>query len=167
VKPTTHPLEDLTALLDGALAPDRAAEVQDHLAGCVACRVEAARLRAGLAALAALPPAPALPPFFATRLEARLRLERARQRSLGARLRAALERWTPRPRVLALGGATAAVLLAVGLVAMHRIDERRMMRNLDLLEDYDVASAVDVDSAEDAQIVAQLDELAPAQEATP
>ncbi len=87
-----HPGEDLTALLDGALAPDRAAEVQEHLARCPACREESARLRAGVAALSALPPAPDLPAFFATRLEARLREERERRRGLGQVVRAGLER---------------------------------------------------------------------------
>jgi anti-sigma factor RsiW len=162
-----HPREDLTALLDGALPPGRAAEVRDHLAGCAACRAEAKRLGAGLAALAALAPAPELPPFFTARFEARLREERARPRGLGARVRAALERWTPRRRLLALGGAAAAALAVAGLVALHRLDERRMVKDLDLLENYEVASAVDVDSPEDAQIVAQLDELAPAQGARP
>lgn len=161
-----HPGEDLTALLDGALAPDRAAEVQAHLDGCAACRAELARLRAGIAALAALPPAPELPPFLATRLEARLREERARPRGLADRARAALARLAPRPRLLAYGGVAAMALAALSVVGWRYLDTRRMVRNLDLLEDYEVASAVDVDSPEDAEIVAQLDRLSP-QEVTP
>jgi anti-sigma factor RsiW len=161
-----HPGEDLTALLDGALAPDRAAEVQAHLDGCAACRAEVARLRAGIAALAALPPAPELPPFLATRLEARLREERARPRGLADRARAALARLAPRPRALAYGGVAAAALVALAVVGWRYLDTRRMVGNLDLLEDYEVASAVDVNSPEDAEIVAQLDQLVP-REATP
>ncbi len=37
---TGHPRQDLTALLDGALPPDRAADVRDHLDRCAACRAE-------------------------------------------------------------------------------------------------------------------------------
>ncbi len=73
-----HPRDDLTAYLDGALPPARADEVRAHLAGCPACREEEARLRSAVALLSSLPPAPELPPFFATRLEARLREERER-----------------------------------------------------------------------------------------
>ncbi len=50
---------------------------------------------------------------------------------------------------------------------MDAIDSRRMVRELDLLEDYEVASAVGIETPEDAEIVAQLDELAPAREGTP
>lgn len=160
----SHPREDLTALLDGALAPGRAAEVQAHLEACPACRAEEARLRAGVATLAALPPAPEPSPFFAARFEARLREERDRPRGLLAAARAAAGRWLPGPRALAVAGAAALVLAVVGYQVSVRVG---MMKDLDLLEDYEVASAVDVDSPEDAQIVAQLDELAPAKEATP
>lgn len=150
----THPREDLTALLDGALAPDRAAAVQAHLDACPACRAEVERLGAGLAALGALPPAPELPPFFAARLEARLREERARPRGVA--------RWLPRPRVLAWSGAAAAALVAAAVPLRSYLgdrDTRAMVRNLELLEDWDTASAVGVDSPEDAEIVAQLDQL--------
>jgi anti-sigma factor RsiW len=161
-----HPREDLTALLDGALAPARAAEVEAHLGACPACQAEAERLRGALAALGALPPAPALPHFFATRLEARLQEERAKPRSLGglgslfARLGALLP---ARPRALAWAGGAAAALLVLGVPLgawLHaRADTRAMMLELDLLQDWDTASAVEVDSPEDVQIVARLDEL--------
>jgi anti-sigma factor RsiW len=150
----THPREDLTALLDGALAPERATAVEAHLDACPSCRAEVERLRAGLAALAALPPAPEPPPFFAARLEARLREERARPRGLA--------RWLPRPRVLAWSGAAAAAALAVAAIPVRSyLETRAMVRNLELLEDWDTASAVGVDSPEDAEIVAQLDQLSP------
>ncbi len=155
-----HPRQDLTALLDGALAPDRAAEVREHLARCASCREEQARLQGAVAALASLQPPPDLPPFFATRLEARLREERAR----GARARlvrwlAGLGRALPHPRLALAAGAAVAVAVTT-VVLMHSwLDTREMVKNLDLLQDYETASAVGVDSPEDALIVAQLDQL--------
>lgn len=155
-----HPREDLTALLDGALSPARAAEVRAHLAGCPACREQEARLRAAVAALAALPPPPALPPFLATRLEARLREERARSRV------APLVRWlaglgaaVPHPRLVALAGGVAALALAVGIPVHSWLETRAMVKDLELLQDYETASAVGVDTPEDALIIAQLDQL--------
>ncbi len=154
-----HPLEDLTALLDGALAPDQAARVRDHLAGCAACRAQEARLRGAVAALSALPPAPDLPPFFGARLEARLREERSRPR--GLRWLAGLAAAIPHPRLVAMaGGAVAAALVAGVLVSSWR-DTRAMVKDLDLLQDYETASALGVDTPEDALIVAQLDRLEP------
>ena len=154
----THPREDLTALIDGALPAARAAEVRAHLDSCPACREEEARLHQALSALAALPPPPELPPFFATRLEARLREERARPRTPLA-LRWILE--IPRPRLMAIGGGVAAVAIAVAVPARSYLETRAMVRDLDLLQDYEIASALDVDTPEDAQLVAHLDQLLP------
>ncbi len=158
----THPREDLTALLDGALSPARAAEVEEHVADCPACREELSRLRGAVAALRALAPAPELPPAFAARLEARLRTERERRRGI----RALLDTFAPAPprgRLLAWAGGAAALVLAVGLPAglwfRARADTRAMIAELDLLQDWEAASAVAVDSPEDALVVAQLDEL--------
>ena len=157
-----HPREDLTALLDGALSAFRATEVREHLARCPSCREEAERLRGAVAALAALPPAPELPPFFATRLEARLREEGARRPGLGAARRwARLGVAIPHPRLLAFAGGVAALALAVGIPVHSWLDTRAMVRDLDLLQDYETASTLGVDSPEDALIVAQLDRLEP------
>jgi len=156
-----HALEDLTAFLDGALAAGRAAEVRDHLARCAGCRREEARLRRAIATLTGLPPAPELPPRLALRLEARLRQERER--------RPRLLRWLagpgasiPRPR-LALAGAAALVVAAAavgaGVAVRAGQRDRAIAGDLDLLQDYETASAVGVDTPEDALIVAQLDQL--------
>jgi anti-sigma factor RsiW len=156
----SHPRADLTAFLDGALPPARAEEVRAHLAGCPACREEEARLRGAVALLSSLPPAPELPPFFATRLEARLREER--ERAAGGplpRWLAALAGPRPRRRALALAGGLLAALLLAAIPLRSWLDTRAMVRDLDLLEDYETARAVGVDSAEDVLIVAQLDEL--------
>jgi anti-sigma factor RsiW len=159
-----HPREDLTALVDGALAPARAAEVREHLTRCRECRGEEARLRGAVAALASLPPAPDLPPFFATRLEARLREERVRPRGPRVlRWLADLAAGVPHPRlVTAVAGAAAAAVVG-GFLLRGWLDTRNMVKDLDLLQDYETASAVGVDTPEDALIVAQLDRLEPAE----
>jgi len=157
-----HPREDLTALLDGALPASRVSEVREHLARCPSCREEAEGLRAAMATLAALPPAPELPPFFATRLEARLREERAGRPALStASLLSRLGTAIPYPRLFALAAGAAALSLAVGIPVRSWLDTRAMVRDLDLLQDYETASALGVDSPEDALIVAQLDRLEP------
>ena len=157
-----HPREDLTALLDGALPAPRATLVREHLVRCPSCREEAERLRTAVAVLALLPPAPELPPFFATRLEARLREERAERPAPGAAsLLFRLGAGIPHPRLFALAGGMAAFALAVGIPVRSWLDTRAMVRDLDLLQDYETASALGVDSPEDALIVAQLDRLEP------
>jgi len=158
---TAHPRPDLSALIDGALSPARAAELRAHLAGCPDCRAEVARLQGALVTISALARAPDLPPYFQARLEARLREERERPRGLAASLGTQLARlW--QPRALALVGGVAALLLAVAIpVQVYRryVDRRAMLGELELLRDYETASAVDVDTPEDVLIVAQLDRL--------
>lgn len=155
-----HPNDELTALLDGALAPGRAEEVLRHLRECPACRAERDRLAAGIAALRALPPAPAPSPSFAARLEARIARE-GRKRSWLERIldRAAPAglRWKVGVPASAAAIAAAAALLAV---RAQRAEEAELARHLDLLLDYEVvASLGDVQSAEDAALVAVLDEI--------
>jgi anti-sigma factor RsiW len=155
-----HPRADLTAFLDGALPEARAAEVREHLSSCPACREEEARLRGAVAVLASLPPAPEPSPFLATRLEARLREERERAPAgLLAQLSGALAAALGRRRLLALAGGLAGLLAAVGVPLRSWLDTRAMVKDLDLLQDYETASALDVDSPEDAELVAHLDQL--------
>jgi anti-sigma factor RsiW len=159
-----HPAEELTALVDGALPPGRAAEVRVHLEACPECRAQHGRLAAAAAAFARLPPAPEPSPLFATRLAARLAREERPRRSRWDRLAAWTERGSWRWKLAAPAAATA---LAAGVVAVairvQRAEEAAVAEHLDLLADYEtVASLGDVRSAEDAAIVAQLDELEPA-----
>ncbi|HEY6099992.1 MAG TPA: zf-HC2 domain-containing protein [Anaeromyxobacter sp.] len=163
MRPTRHPLEELTALVDGALAPARAAEVQRHVEACPACRAEKERLAAAVAALHRLPPAPEPSPLFATRLSARLAREQRPSRSWAARLGGWADLSSLRWRIAA---PAAAAVLATGVVVaairIQRAEETAVAENLDLLLDYEAVSSLgDVDGAEDVGVVAQLDELEP------
>jgi anti-sigma factor RsiW len=149
-----HPVEDLTALEDGALPAARADEVRHHLHGCAACRAEQARLAATRSLLSALPAAPEPSPFFSTRLAAAIAEEERRPRGL-------LERLSLRWRFAVPAGAVAAAGLAVFLgVRAQRADERALAAHLELLADYEVVASLDaVETEEDADVVAHLDEL--------
>jgi len=150
----SHPVADLTALLDGALAPERRRDVEAHLAACAACRAERDRIASALAAVAALPPPPAPAPGLEQRFYVRLARESDRPSLLG---RVGALRW----RVLApIAGAGAAAALAVGIAVRHRAAEADLARNLDLLENYElVASLGAAETAEDVEVVAHLHEL--------
>lgn len=52
---TLHPLDELSAYLDGALGPGDRAAVEAHLDGCASCRARLAELRTTTALLRALP----------------------------------------------------------------------------------------------------------------
>jgi anti-sigma factor RsiW len=150
----THPQEDLTALADGALPSARAEEVRRHLAGCAACRAEHAHLAATLAALRSLPPAPEPSPLFGTRLAARLAQEERRPRGVLAGLAA---RWRIAVPVGALAALAAAVVVTV---RAQRAEEQALAAHLELLADYELVASLDaVESQEDADLVAHLDEL--------
>ena len=58
--------------------------------------------------------------------------------------------------------------MAVLAVRQQRADEAALAQHLELLEDYEVvASLGDVETAEDAAVVAALDELSPRAEGRP
>lgn len=156
-----HVAEDLTAFADGALSPERRAAVARHLEGCPECRAERERIAGALAALARLPDPPAPSPFFGARLEARL----SRARPGPAPLHSAW-RW----RLAVPAAALAAALVAFAVVERGRsAREREVAAHLELLEDYVVVAGLgDVETAEDAAIVAHLAELVgPAREGKP
>lgn len=151
----SHPLGELTAYLDGALAADERARVEAHLAGCDACRAERDRLAEALALLARLPPPPDPSPTFEQRFQARLAAEQAVRRERRGLLDRIAWRWLGPS--LAGAAATAAVLLYAG--QRHR-DEAFLAEHLDLFESYEaVASVGAVDGPEDVQVVQHLDEL--------
>lgn len=151
-----HVAEDLTALADGALPEERAREVRAHLAGCADCKAEQARLSAALSLLSRLPAAPEPSPFFGTRLAAAIAEEERKPRGL-------LERLSVRWRLAIPAGAVAAAGLAAFLgVRAQRAEERAIAEHLELLSDYEVVASLDaVETEEDADVVAHLDELQP------
>jgi anti-sigma factor RsiW len=150
-----HVIEDLTALLDGALPAAGRAEVEAHLAGCDTCRAEKVALSRAMAALAAVP-SPAPPrPGFEQRFYARLAREAPPRRTLLSRLAAHPLRW-----LVPATGLAAALAVGIGLRRAGERTELEMARHLDLLERYvEVASLDVVETPEDVDVVAHLDEL--------
>lgn len=95
-----HPDRELSAFLDGALAPDERAAVADHLAGCPACSRHLAELRATARLVAALPaPAPG--------------------RSLVPRLAAPAPRWLRPVRALGVLGSGVSLFLFLALAIVQ------------------------------------------------
>ena len=150
-----HVLDDLTALVDGALPGDRQAEVEAHLASCPGCRAGRDSIARALSALSALPPPPAPAPGFEQRFYARLARQAPRHRSI-------LDRLTVRPLRWLVPATGLAALLVAGIWS-RQADERmdlEMARHLDLLENYvAVASLGVVETPEDVEVVSHLDEL--------
>jgi anti-sigma factor RsiW len=150
-----HVGDDLSALADGALSPARRAEVLAHLEGCAPCRAERDLLDRALGALSALPPPPAPAPGFEQRFYARLAREAPRRRSPLAWL-------ADRPlRFLLPATGLAAALVAGIFVRQSGLrSDLEVARHLDLLESYvEVASLDLVETPEDLDVVAHLDEL--------
>lgn len=150
--------EDLTAYVDGELAPARRAQVEAHLGTCAGCRSTEALLRGAVVRLAGLPDfSPA--PSPATRRAVLAKLD-ALPPSWWERLKAL---W--RPAVL-LPSAGLAAALAVALLMVRPgpeapVDladaaEMELAANLELVEDYELLG---LDSAEDLDVVANLHEL--------
>jgi len=150
-----HPVKSLSAYLDGEIpAPERAL-LEAHLAGCASCRAERDRLSRALALIAELPPAPAPSASFEQRFYARLAAEKGKRTPFLERLR-----W----RFVAPGLAGLAASAAVALLAVRHESQRReeafLAQHLDLFESYEAVASVDaVESPEDVDVVAHLDEL--------
>lgn len=98
--------EDLTALLDGELPPERRTVIEEHLARCDACRALRDRLRSLDRLLVEALPAAAPSRDFEARLRARI----GRQRALSAG--GTWRTW--------IAAAAALLLLAVALFALFR-----------------------------------------------
>jgi len=150
-----HLSHELTAFLDGALAPAEQAEVEAHLAACPSCRAERDRLAKAMALFGRLPAAPAAGPAFEARFHARLAAQRAARRRPRLLDLLAWRRFAP-----GFAGAAVAATVLVYAGARHRADERSMAEHLDLLESYEVVASVGVvEAADDVQVVAHLDQL--------
>ena len=133
--------EDLSALLDGELAPAREAELRAHVASCPRCTQHLARLARADEALRALPAAE-VPADLATRLRARIEEEGGR--SSAARGAAPSRRATPRRRrwiPLAAGALAAAAALALYLlVARPRVEETQVAEREEPAPEREVAT---------------------------
>jgi hypothetical protein len=109
--------EDLSALLDDELAPERAGELRAHVAGCERCGARFAALARVDAALAGAP-APAVPAALRARLEARLAAARAAdtgtRRLLGWRAQRRSSPW--------LAGGAAAVAAACAALYLMLVE---------------------------------------------
>jgi anti-sigma factor RsiW len=145
--------EDLTAFVDRELPDLRARQIEAHLPGCEACRATLALIQRTVEQLASLPELETSPSLR------RLVLRRVDELPEGFWSRA---RGWLRPVVLvpAMGMAAAA---AVAVVVVERdrsapasLDQLVVAENLEVLEDMDV---VGLDSPDDLEVVAQLDEL--------
>src|SRR5207244_9541516 len=121
------------------------------------CRAERDRLASALRALAHAPAPPAPSPGFARAFFSRLERERRPLERLADLFQ--LPRWR-----YALAASAAAALVVAGYAVREprgrRLLEMDMAEHLDLLENYEVvASLGSVESAEDAEVVANLDAL--------
>ncbi len=152
---TRHLDQELTALLDGALPPARAREVEQHLAGCASCRAERDRLAHAVQLLAALPPPPAPSPDFSRGFYARLDAEPTARAGVLELLRRA--RWR---NLVPIAGGALTLALVVGALASYRAEQARLARGLDLYQDYELVAGLDaVQDPEDVLVVGHLDEL--------
>lgn len=136
-----HMEKRLIAYLDGRASPNERGEVAAHLAACGSCRTRAEEFRALSGVLDELP-AVEVSPAFDARLRVRIAAEPARK-SLWTRL-------VPSPRL----AFAATLLLALSVwiaslppspppnrpVAANTEAEFKMIKDLSVLEDYDVLS---------------------------
>jgi anti-sigma factor RsiW len=144
--------EDLSALLDDELRPERAAELRDHVAVCADCRERLARFARVDSALSGAP-APAVPASLRARLERRLASER-RAAAEPARAPAAPSRGARR----AVGAMAA---LAAGVAIYFAVAPAPSPPPVDLqsLPDDELGIALDVESAEDLDVIGNLELL--------
>ncbi|SEU14421.1 anti-sigma factor family protein [Stigmatella erecta] len=147
--------DELTAFIDGELAPARHAEVGAHLETCAPCRSTEALLRGTVAKVARLP---GFTPSPATRRQVLAKVE-ALPAPLPERLRALLRPWVWAPALgLAAAAGVVLVLSPRGPAGLEEADPGalELASNLELVEDYDV---VGLDSFEDLEVVTHLHEL--------
>jgi anti-sigma factor RsiW len=157
----TETRDRLAAYCDGADGRAERADVERHLRECPACADEAARLRATLIRVAALPAVDPSPEFweaFAAELECRLAATPPPVASAWARLRIRLGDLTWLQPVQALGAAAAlGVLLTIGLVQSPRLpaerptvdpvavsESLRIGRYLEVLEQFELLEDLDL-----------------------
>lgn len=161
--------QELVAWRDGALSPARDAEMATHVAGCTACAAEAERLERGLAALASLPEVQPAGPALRARVLAAVAATESPPAwaRLAAWLRAGL-----RPRVLVPALAAAAALGVLVLrpepappapgeptAGLEAVGEPAQLEAALVLDELEQLETLGLESPEDAEVVAMLDEL--------
>lgn len=161
--------EHLPVMLDGELDSDLAREVEEHLDGCEACADQRALLEQGLEGLDALPqlePSAGFDAAFARKLQDAQREQRLAEDEEHHSKPSWWQVW--RLPVLATAGACAA-LLAVALMRdppapttsapapNEPVPVAELVRNLPLLQDYDVVTRLD--ALEDFEVISRLDTL--------
>ncbi len=172
--------EDLSALLDGELAEPREVEVLRHLESCSDCTGRVEALRRVDAALASASAA-TVPANLRVRLDARLSSERNASQSPSAASRERRRtRWFARPAMGVATAAAAALALYVGVASVQTAsvgdDESELQIagtaaesttpesqlaavDLDDLSEEDLAMALELDTIEDLEEIANLDLL--------
>jgi anti-sigma factor RsiW len=157
-----HPDAELSAYATGSLAEHERARVEQHLAGCGACRAAVEDFHAIVESLAT---APAPPPVAWPRYRAELRARRDAHRRTGWR-----ERWlSPLP----LGVAGALVAASVALVVylgpgsrpsmdLAAIEYDGLAGRIEMIDKYPVVEQLDM--LEDFDVIRNLDRLAPTRE---
>lgn len=165
--------EDLSALLDGELAPERDAELRAHLAGCARCRAQLASLARVDVLLAGIPVRETSADLQA-RLRARIAAEdeagalagRGRGRRTGGPLQA-----SRRVRALAAACAAAAAALALYFFAprtptplpqgpetpVAQVPAPARDPDFDALPAEEIAVGLELDTAQDLDVIANLD----------
>ena len=150
---------ELTAYVDEELDAVQAKTVHAHLTGCADCRATEALLRRTVEVLGTLP---AFEPSVGLRRTVLSRLDAAPP-SLGERLRAWLRPGVLFPSTVGLLAAAAVALYIAGPGAKKNLpSELQDSTALDVAMNFDVATDYDVlglDSPEDVEVVARLDEL--------
>jgi len=145
--------QELTAYLDGELAPLQTKQVESHLHGCRSCRATEGLLRRTLSQLSTLP---TFEPSAAIRRAVLAQIEREPAGPL-AQIRRLL-----RPQLLAPSmGLVAAAALAFVWLKEHRLEPiepglYELAANFEVAEDYEVLG---VSSLDDLEVVQHLHEL--------
>jgi anti-sigma factor RsiW len=146
--------EDLSALLDDELAPERAAELRDHVAACASCRELLGRLVRVDSSLSGAPARP-VPATLRARLEARLAGGEAIAEPKRA-VRADTRRFAWR----ALGGMAAlAAGVAVYFAFIPVAAPPTTPLDLQSVPDDELGLALDIDTVEDLDVIGNLDLL--------
>jgi anti-sigma factor RsiW len=146
--------EDLSALLDDELAPERAAELRDHVAVCAGCRELLGRLVRVDSALSGAPARP-VPASLRARLEASLAADR---QAGGAEPRRAVRAALGRRPWRAVGGMAA---LAAGVAIYFAFTPAPAPPPLDLqsVPEDELGLALEIDTVEDLDVIGNLELL--------